>query len=64
MNIDKITTFIKDILWYFEGEEEEEYEMNQPLIGMKDLFRGYIIKVWKGANFRSNLYADLNKTVI
>jgi len=29
---------MEGILQYLEGEEKENYEMNQVLIGMKDLF--------------------------
>ena len=65
-NIDseEINKFIKDILRYFEGEEDKDYETNQVLIGMKDLFCRYIIKVLKGANFGRNNYKELNKVTI
>ena len=38
--------------------------MNQVLIGMRDLFQGCIVKVWKGVNFRKNDYEELNKVTI
>ena len=44
MSIDLIMSFIEDILWYLEIKEEE-YETNQNLIGMKELFNGYIVVV-------------------
>ena len=42
---------IEDILKYLKNEEEEEFETNQRLVGMQQLFRGYVVKVWKGSNF-------------
>ena len=38
----------------------EEYRTNQIGIGMKQLFRGYIIKVSTGTNFQSNDYRKCN----
>jgi len=35
--------------------EEEDYKMNQILVGIKDLFRGYIVKVWKGTSWEKQL---------
>ena len=54
---------VEDILQYLENEEEEEYETNQYLIGMQELFRGYIVVVQDGTNLRSKKYSVLNKIV-
>ena len=35
-----IILLVEDILWYIKNEEDKEYEMNQNLIRMKELFRG------------------------
>ena len=45
IGIDTIMAFGEDILRYLEYEEDEEYETNQYLLGMKELFHGYIVKV-------------------
>jgi len=44
--INIIIAFGEDILRYLEYEDDdEEYETSQNLIGMKELFRGYVVKV-------------------
>ena len=63
VSTDAIMSFIEDILWYHDNEEEEEYETNQHLVGMQELFRGYVVVVWKGTNFSSTKYNVLNKIV-
>ena len=55
---------IEDILRYFDGEEEEEYKTNQYMIGMRYLFRGYVVKSQKSVNFAHNNYTKLNKILI
>ena len=44
-----IKDMIADIREYL--RYSEEYHTNQIGIGMKQLFRGYVIKVWTGTNF-------------
>ena len=61
---DEILDIIEDILRYFDSKEEEEYETNQYIIGMRYLFRGYAVKSWKGINFAYNNYTKLNKILI
>ena len=34
------------------------------MIGMRSLFRGYIIKTWKGVNFSVTTYKNINKIVV
>ena len=34
------------------------------IIQMKELFQGYIVKVWKGMNFGSEKYKIVNKEVV
>ena len=43
--------------------KEEEYEINQHLVGMKELFRGYIIVVWEVTNLGGKKYSVLNKII-
>ena len=45
-------------------ENYDKYETNQHLVGMRELFQGYVVKVWTGANFNQNKYNTLNKIVI
>ena len=52
---------MEDILRYLEEDESEEYETNQELLGIQNVFRGYITKVWTGANFSQDKYHKLNK---
>ena len=49
--LDEIFTMIEDILIFMEGVDKEEYETNQYMVGMTNLFREYSVKVWKGVNF-------------
>ena len=48
---------------YIENEEEEEYETNQQHVGMKELFRGYVVKDWKGTNLSAIKYETMNKII-
>ena len=48
VNEDAIISFVEDILKCIENEEKEEYETNQQYVGMKELFRGYVVIDWEG----------------
>ena len=61
---EKILNLIEDIVVYFEDGDEDEYESSQQHVGMKNLFRGFIVKDWEGANFNCVKYSQLNKIVI
>ena len=52
---------IEDILIWIEGENYEEYEINQHLIGIRELFQGHVVKVQSSVNFNQNKYNTLNK---
>jgi len=58
---EEIFSMIEDILIFMEGGSEEEYETNQHMVGMANLFRGYPVKVWTGVNFQQIKYRKLNK---
>ena len=64
MSEDLIILFIRDILRYIENEEDKEYETNQNLIGMNELFHRYIVVVQEGMNINSNKYRVLNAIVV
>ena len=43
---DKVDFFIKDILIYLDQGNKDECTINEAIFGMKELFRGYIVRVW------------------
>ena len=49
-NLNEIMAFCEDILRCLEEETEEEYETNQQFVGMKEAFRGHVVKDWQGTN--------------
>ena len=53
VSMDVIILFVEDILWYLENKEEEEYEINQYLVRVQELFRGYVVVVWEGTELSS-----------
>ena len=55
---------LEDILVYFEGDQEEEFDTNQHMIGIKNLFKGYAVKAQKEANFSTAKYKTLNKKIV
>ena len=65
-NIEKeeILAIVEDILIYLEDRNSDNYKTNQGILGIRNLFRGYIVKVWKGANFAQDKYHKLNKIVV
>ena len=56
IDINEIMSFCEDILVYLEGDDKEEYETNQHLVGMMELFRGCVANDWKEANFNAKKY--------
>jgi len=64
IDIKEIFSLIKDILQFFKNNEIDEYEINQEMLEMNKLFRGYIVKIWTGTNFGSNKYRMLNVIVV
>ena len=51
VDAEEILSFVEDTIRCLENEEIEEHEINQHLIGMKELFRGNVVKAWKGVDF-------------
>ena len=54
----------EDILVYLEKGDEDEHMTNQHVIGMSSLFRGFATNVWKGVNFASRNYRQLNEILM
>ena len=60
----ELRAMINDIRRFLK-QEEKEMEINQMVIGMKYLFRGFVIKKWSGTDFSFSMkYIELNKVVI
>ena len=60
----EILDMIEDIMVFLEEGDEDEYETSQQYIGMKDLFKGFVVKDWKGSNFNCSKYEVLNKILV
>ena len=43
VNVNEIIYFCDDIMRYLENDDEDEYESNQYLVRMKELFCGYLV---------------------
>ena len=55
---------INNIRIFLVNDNVELCESNQQYIGIKELFRGYIAKVWHGTKFALTKYQELNKIII
>jgi len=64
ISVDLIMSFLEDILRYLDNEEDKDYKMNQQFVGMKELFRGYVVIMWEGTNENSDKYRVMNKIVV
>ena len=65
ISVDNMFSFGEDAMRYLEYEDnEDECETSQSLIGMKDLFRGHIVKMWFGIDICSNICRSANKVVV
>jgi len=53
----------EDILNFLEEDLDDNYETNQHLVGMAELFCGHIIKAWYGVDFSQDKYCILNRIV-
>ena len=65
-NVDgeEMLSFVEDIVRYPDDDDSEEGETNQGIVGIRDLFRGCIVKVWTGTNFSDRKYHKLNKIAV
>ena len=59
-----VMSFVEDIMKYVRNEEEGEYKTNQQYVGMKELFRGYVVRNGEGADYNERKYSQLNKIVV
>jgi len=64
VNLMDIFDMIKDILKYLNEDEDGEYETSQEFTGFKYLFRGIVMRDWKGANLEYRKYRKLNKILV
>ena len=66
VEVNEIMAYCEDILRYLEDdvEDEDEYETTQRYVGMQEIFRGYIVKNWMGANINCTKYYVLNKVLV
>ena len=64
VTIDKIMSFIEDVLRYLEDNDSDEHETNQGLVGFRDLFRGCAVRVWSRTDFSDKSCHKLNKAAI
>ena len=55
---------LEDIMVYLENGDPEEYKTTQYFVEMNAIFRGFIVKNWKGANFQCEKYRTVNKIVV
>jgi hypothetical protein len=64
VSVNEIMAMCEDIVCYMEAGSEEDYETNQHYVGMKELFRGYVIINWMETDFNSKKYRKLNKILV
>ena len=64
IDVNEMMSFCEDILVCLEEDEEAECETNQQCVGMKELFRGYVIRDWMGLNFSTKKYRYVNKIIV
>ena len=55
---------LEDVAIYFDESEEDEYQTSQQCIGIGEIFRGFIVKDWEGADFHCEKYSELNKILV
>ena len=59
-----IFNFIEDIVKYLNDDVEGDYETSQEFIGFKKLFKGMVVRDWKGADMKYYKYRTLNKILV
>ena len=45
VSVNEIFDMLEDILNFMEDDDIDEYETNQHMVGMRELFRGHVVKV-------------------
>ena len=66
-NVAEETTLnmLEDIATFFNNDgEDEEHTTSQQCVGIKEIFRGFIVKDWEGSNFNSERFRELNKVLV
>ena len=64
VNEKEILEILEDIAIFFEGGDPKEYEMTQHYVGMSSLFRGFVVKDWKGVDFNCLKYRRFKKVLV
>ena len=55
---------IEDTIVSLEEEEEDECKTSQTHAGIREVFRGKVVKDWKGCNFYCTKHEVLNKILV
>ena len=55
---------VEDIMIYLESEDKDECEISQQCIGIGWLFRDFMVKDQKGADFQCNKHRMLSKILV
>lgn len=63
-DVNEIMLFREDIMRYLEKDEDDEYETNQHLVGMKELYRGHVAVDWFRTNINSKKYRNANQVIV
>ena len=63
INADAALEMVVDIVKYFD-RIEDEYKMSQEHVRLKDVFRGFVTKDQKGADFNCKKHTTMNKILI
>ena len=59
----EVRQMIEDIQKFLQNRDEE-YETNKFRVGMKYLFRDFMIRVWTSTNFNIKHYMEYNRVLI
>ena len=64
VNVNEIMSFCEDIMKYLENDDDDKYETNQYLVGIKELFRGYLVIDWVRTNMNCKKYCQVNMIIV
>ena len=59
-----ILNMLEDIVIFFEDGEEDKHEASQQYAGIREIFYGFIVKDWEGANFNCDRCKELNIIIV
>ena len=61
-DVAKINSLLNDISRYLKNEKS--FESNQEMLGMRNMFRGIVVKSWTGNNFETSADCKHNKMIV